>query len=190
MCTPTPGNVTPAFRMTSRRFGRVTVALIGLAVLLAGCSATQRRPAAVKAAPRTVLGTAPAGRHGRARATAGQLASGKLLIFFKRVYGGDPTASQLTVDTNGMAAAVEVDGGIQGEHKQLFMMPSAQLDHLKRLITTTRLRTVGRLSVNYYTYWVTIGHRAWRLQQGQIPAAMRPLIDELDAITDARTVYT
>jgi hypothetical protein len=164
------------------------VALIGLAVLVAGCSASQRRPAAAKAPPRTAPGTAPAGRGGRARPTAGQLASGKLLIFFKRVYGGDPTASQLTVDTNGIAAAVEVDGGIQGEHKQLFMMPSAQLDHLKRLITTTRLRTMGRSS-DYYTYWVTIGHRAWRLHQHQIPAAMRPLIDELDAITDARTVY-
>lgn len=117
------------------------------------------------------------------------LAPGKLLVFFKRVVGADPLASQLTVDKDGRAAAVITLGGVEGEHKQIFTMPPGQLQRLRRLIGGTRLRNTGCCDARFYIYWVSIGAHSWTLEQREVPRAIRPLMDDLDAITDRHTVF-
>lgn len=112
-----------------------------------------------------------------------------LLVYFKRAVSADPLASQLIVDTDGRASALITLGGINGEKKHVFAMAPAQLRRLRRLVTHTRLRDTTCCDTRYYIYWVTMRGRTWRLQQRRVPASMRPLIHELDAITDSHTGY-
>jgi hypothetical protein len=112
-----------------------------------------------------------------------------LLVYFKRVVGGDPLASQLIVDTDGSASALITLGGPSGEKKHIFTMAPAQLHRLHGLVARTHLRNTWCCDTNYYVYWVTVRGRSWRLQQRRVPRSMRPLINELDAITDAHTGF-
>jgi hypothetical protein len=112
-----------------------------------------------------------------------------LLVYFKRAVSADPLASQLIVDTRGRASALITLGGINGEKKHLFALAPAQLKRLRRLITGTRLRDTTCCDTRYYIYWVTMRGHTWRLQQRRVPPPMRPLIHELDALTDAHTGY-
>jgi hypothetical protein len=114
---------------------------------------------------------------------------GQLLIFFKRVVGADPTASQLIVDRNGQASALETNGGPGGEHRQDFRLASTKLHRLEALIRATPLQDTNCCNPNYYTYFVSNGQQSWRLDQTHIPPHDRALIDDLDAITDAHTIY-
>ncbi len=160
-----------------------------LAVVGVGCGANQAPtrhdalPASASARglpARAVTTTRPASVYG---------GPAPLLIYFKRVVGLDPVASQLTVDTNGSASAVITLGGIDGAKKHDFTMTPAQLRPLRMLIAKTRLRNTGCCDARYYFYFLSVHGRTWRLQQRSVPRSIRPLIDELDAITDAHTSY-
>jgi hypothetical protein len=119
-------------------------------------------------------------------------------VYFKRVQGVDPLSSYLIVHTNGTAVAVVTNGGIgggglpssgEGEVKHTFALPGPSLQRLRSMIKGTRLRTTGCCNVGEYLYWVTVGDRVARLQQGAVPRDERPLIARLNAITDAHTLY-
>ena len=114
---------------------------------------------------------------------------GKMLVFFKRVVGADPLASQLTVDTNGLSDAMTTYGGIEGNHEQVFRLLPGQLRRLTRLLRRTHLRSTSCCSSLSYIYWVTERGRAWQLQQGRVPLNMRPLILTLDGITNVHTQF-
>ncbi len=114
---------------------------------------------------------------------------GKPLVFFKRVVGADPLASQLTVDTNGLSDAMTTYGGLEGNHEQVFRLRRAQLRRLERLLDATHLRSTSCCSALSYIYWVIERGRSWQLQQGRVPLNMRPLILTLDGITNVHTVF-
>jgi hypothetical protein len=111
------------------------------------------------------------------------------LIFFKRAVGGDPTASQVTIDRDGHAAALVTDGGIEGEKKHYFTLSPSQLAQLRRTIARTRLHDTSCCDVRYWIYWVSLRGRTYRLADKQVPASARPLMDTLDALIDAHTQY-
>jgi hypothetical protein len=110
-------------------------------------------------------------------------------VYFKRVQGVDPMASQLTVDVDGRAIAVVTLGGLSGEQKHAFVMTPAQLRHLRTMLGRARLHDTACCDPRDYVYWITSGNHTWRVQQQSVTAAMRPLVHELDAITDAHTTY-
>lgn len=150
---------------------------IGAMALLAGCGSASHPTTSRQR-------TTPAAPH----ITRAMVQRGALLVLFKRVVGSDPLASQLTVDTNGLADATITYGGINGEREQAFRLSPDQLRRLKRLLQATHLRSTTCCSPRSYTYWVTEGGRSWRLQQGWVPINMRPLILSLDGLTNVHTV--
>jgi hypothetical protein len=158
---------------------RLVLAAMVVAATVAGCGGANNRsgtgrdatPARVKKQAGIYGGPAP------------------LLVYFKRAVGEDPLASQLIVDTDGSASALITLGGPSGEKKHVFAMAPAQLRRLRRLIVRTHLHDTWCCDTNYYIYWVTVAGHSWRLQQRRVPPAMRPLINELDAITDAHTGF-
>jgi hypothetical protein len=111
------------------------------------------------------------------------------LIFFKRVVGGDPTASQVTIDRDGHAAALVTVGGIEGEKKHYFTLGPSRLAQLRRTIARTQLHNTSCCDVRYWIYWVSLGGRTYRLADKEVPASARPLMDTLDALIDAHTQY-
>ena len=120
------------------------------------------------------------------------MASGRLLVEFERAFGQDPRASELTVDTNGVAETVITYSGIHRGHEHVFNLPRGQLQRLRRLrrlVDRTRMRDTWCCDARYYIYWVSLHHRGWRLQQHRIRGPMRPLIDDLSRITAAYTFY-
>jgi hypothetical protein len=175
--------------MTTRAVLRCLTALVAMAVV-SGCGGQQTaRTAAADAAAadvRTDGGVSPATT---GTTPAPSLAAGQLLILFKRAVGVDPLSSQLTVDRDGRTAALITLGGPGGQHKQLFAMPAAQLRHLRRLLQNTRLRDTTCCDARYYIYDVSAQGHSWRLQQGDIPGPLRPLIAYLNAILDRHTAY-
>ncbi len=110
-------------------------------------------------------------------------------MFFKRALGFDPVASQLTVDKDGRAEALITLGGPQGQHKQVFTLPPAELHRLRNLLRGSRLRNTTCCNPGFYIYWISIAAHSWRLQQRDVPRSARGLIDELDAITDSHTGF-
>ncbi|MFZ0088375.1 MAG: hypothetical protein WAL63_02635 [Solirubrobacteraceae bacterium] len=114
--------------------------------------------------------------------------AGRLMIHFQRVTGYDPWASELSVNKRGAAVAIETVGG-DGEKRQTFTLTPTALRRLRRLVDRTRLRDTWCCSARSYIYVVYIDNHAWRLQQGRIPASMKPLIADLNAITNAHTIW-
>lgn len=156
---------------------------LATAALIAGCGDTSVHvPAASN--------HAPAVSH-RATATvhASPAPSGRPLVIFKEAIGADPTVSQLTVDTNGQAATVIVDGGIDGAHKHSFTMAPAQFRRVCMLLQHTRLADTRNGNPNHYTYWVLYGGHGWEMAQDYLPSSMRRLIVDLDALTNDNLKY-
>jgi hypothetical protein len=145
-------------------------------------------------------GTRPIATHGKSRpaatdvrasaaGVAASAASAPQLVFFKRAVGVDPLASQLTVYRDAMATAVITLGGANGGHIQTFPMSVAQFRRLSSLLRHARLRNTGCCDVGAYIYWVIGDGRSARLEQHEVPRDLRPLIEDLNAITDAHTTY-
>jgi hypothetical protein len=161
---------------------RIITAFALALALLSGCGGTERERAAQRPAPKPAAAVQP---------------SGPVLVYFRRVQGVDPLASFLIVHTNGTALAVITYGGLGGgggahaggEVKHTFVLRDAQLRQLKAMIRDTRLRATTCCKVNLYIYWLTARNRSLRLQQGAVPRAERPLINDLNVITDAHTKY-
>lgn len=122
-------------------------------------------------------------------AAAGANETPPIYVFFKRAQGVDPLASQLTVYADGTAVAVITNGGVDGAKKHTFSLSLAGLRHLRYLVARTRLRDTRCCNTELYTYWVTAGGQSARLEQGAVPRPMRPLLADLNAITDAHTNY-
>jgi hypothetical protein len=159
---------------------------LAIVLLLAGCTTAD----AIQRTSPHPRSPAPDATAARSRPSAVSPAPGRLLIFFKRAVGADPTASQLTVDRNGQASALETNGGPGGEHRENFRLAPNKLRRLETLVRTTSLHDTDCCNPNYYTYFVSNGKQSWRLDQTHVPARARALIADLDAITDAHTVYT
>lgn len=166
--------------MQSSRHITIPLALAAL-TLAAGCGgSSSTRPAratgtdAATSSSRTAAATAPAA---------------PMYLFFKRSMGVDPLASQLTVYADGTAVAVITNGGIDGAVTHTFHLSASQLHHLRDLAGGTRLRNTSCCNTELYTYWLTVGNQSARLQQGIVPSGERPLIADLNAITDAHTNF-
>ncbi len=159
-----------------------------LVATAAGCGATGRAPGAGAPAGRaTAPLTASASAAPRAAVYGGPA---PLLVYFKRVIGVDPLASQLVVDRNGSAAATITLGGVGGQKRRDFMMPAPDLRALRALLAHTRLSDTACCNdPGYYLYWISAGDRTWRLEQRRVPRRARRLIDTLNAITDAHIGY-
>lgn len=172
-----------------RLSGAVAAGLaITLAALIGACGASRpgRRARAHPITAKVSGVTAPAAT----AAVAPSLAPGQLLVFFKRVVGADPVASQLTVDRDGRASAALTLGGLDGEKKRVFKIPAERLRKLRELIRHTRLRDTTCCDARQYLYFVSIAGHTWRLQQGRIPPPLRRLVGELNSITNLHTAYT
>jgi hypothetical protein len=137
----------------------------------------------------TTSTSAPVATPTTARTSALDPGPAPRLVYFKRVQGVDPMASQLTVDADGRAVAVVTLGGLSGEKKHAFVMAPGRLRQLRAILGRTRLHDTTCCDPRDYVYWITAGSHTWRLQQQSVTPAMRPLVHELDAITDAHTTY-
>jgi hypothetical protein len=155
-------------------------------VLLAGCGSRQStHPASAETAAgqqRTAIGTTD-----RSTAGATTAPSAPTLVFFKRVFGTDPMATQLTVYTSGQGTAELGFGGVNGVQAHTFRLRPKQLHRLSYLLSHTPLQTTGTPDMRHYVYWVTTRTASNRLQDGMVPLASRPLIAELNAMADAHT---
>lgn len=162
---------------------RLTAAIAITAAVTSACGGAgsgQRRtahPPATARPVRSALGPAPS------------LAPGRLLIFFKRTVGGDPEASQLTVDRDGRASAYITLGGPDGQKRHDFRITGEALRRLTRLVRRTPLHDTACCDVRYYIYFISARGHSWRVEQHAVPARSRALLRELDAITDAHTGY-
>ncbi len=114
-----------------------------------------------------------------------------LLVYFQRVVGVDPLASQLVVDTDGSAVATITLGGVNGQKRDAFTIDALRMRALRALIAHTPLSDTACCNdPGYYLYWISLGgRRTWRLEQRRVPRASRRLIDTLNAITDAHTHF-
>src|SRR5581483_11221528 len=99
-----------------------------------------------------------------------------LLLDFKRTVGFDPLSSELTIRADGHATAVITLGGRNGEKKQVFTLAPDQLAQLRRMLARAPLRNTTCCNVNLYIYWLIGRGHSVRLQQGRLPAKLRPLI--------------
>ncbi len=159
-----------------------------LVTAAAGCGASGRAghdgaPTGT-ATPR--LASGPSGRP-RAAVYGGPA---PLLVYFKRVIGVDPLATELVVDSNGSAAATITLGGVGGQKRHDFTMPASALRGLRALMAHTRLTDTACCNdPGYYLYWISAGGHTWRLEARRVPPRARRLIDALNAITDAHTGY-
>lgn len=160
-------------RGTSHRRPGAAALAAALAAVVAGCGAVGD-PAKSSTTRRAAVYGGPA----------------PLLIYFKRVIGVDPLASQLVVDTNGSAAATITLGGVGGQKRHDFMLSAPGLHALRTLIAQTRLLDTPCCNdPGYYLYWVSVAGHTWRLEQRRLPRAARRLIGALNAITDDHTGY-
>lgn len=98
-------------------------------------------------------------------------------------------SSELTIRTDGHATAVITLGGVDGEKKHVFTLPGRQLTQVKSMLAHVRLASTSCCNVNLYIYWLIAGGQSARLQQGRLPARLRPLIAKLNAIADAHMTY-
>jgi hypothetical protein len=146
---------------------------------VSGCAAHAGHSATATDSPRKAA--APAA------AAVTTSAPGHRLISFRRVFGSDPLASTLTVYSGGVSVATLGFGGRNGLQVHRFQMPAAQLLRLRSLVRRAHLRTTDVNDVKHYIYWVTTDRGSYRLRDGLVPDASRPLIAELNAITDKRT---
>ena len=112
-----------------------------------------------------------------------------LLLNFKRTVGFDPLSSELTIRSDGHATAVITLGGVNGEKKHVFTLPGRQLAQVKRMLAQVPLQSTSCCNVNLYIYWLIARGQSVRLQQGRLPARLRPFIAELNAIADAHMNY-
>ena len=156
-----------------------TVAL----ALLAGCGGTHSSPGTYSTATSDPL---PASPTAATQSDAAPL-TGRLLVFFKRSQGVDPMASQLTVDVDGASQAVVTEGGVDGARVQTFKLTPLELRTLRGLVHRTHLDNTCCCNDAYYVYWVSTPAGSFRLQQGHVPAALRPLMKRLNSITDKHT---
>ena len=137
-----------------------------------------------------VLATAGCGGHHATPVHAAPpQAQAPLLLDFKRTVGFDPLSSELTIRIDGHATAVITLGGLNGEKKHAFTLARNQLAQVKRMLARAVLKSTSCCNVNLYIYWL-MGHgHSVRLQQGRLPAKLRPLIAELNTIADAHMNY-
>jgi hypothetical protein len=167
-------------------------AAVGLLSLLGGCGGEHHRQPAPAQSPSATSASSPrtAGQTTAKTSTAARPApAGRLLVYFKRTIGFDPMASQLKIYANGSAVTVTTLGGRNGAKVNTFEMPASRLRRLRSLIAHTPLATTSCCDTRLYVYWVIAGPHSSRLQQGAIPRASRPLIAQLNALTDAHTDY-
>jgi hypothetical protein len=165
---------------------------IGLLPLLGGCGGQHpRQPAPSQSPGATSASTTPTAGQAQTKTSsaARRAPTGRLLVYFKRTIGFDPMASQLKIYANGSAVTVTTLGGRNGAKVNTFEMPATRLRRLRSLIAHTPLRTTRCCDTGLYVYWVIAGQRSSRLQQGTIPRASRPLIAQLNALTDKHTNY-
>ncbi len=156
----------------------VTVGIVGAA--LTGCGATAPHHRAAPLAAIGAIPSSPALAHATSTAT-----SGRVLISFRRVFGTDPAASTLTVYAGGRAVATAGYGGRNGLQVYRFRMSPAQLRHLRALVPATPPPSADAGDFHGYIYWIITDRGSYRLRTGAVPPAARPLIAELNAITDA-----
>jgi hypothetical protein len=181
-----------------RRPPVTAVVIAAVAVLVGACESSGVAPpargrAATGAALAELQAAAASARTSTINTTtmpfAVTMGAAQRLIFFKRAVGGDPTASQLTIDRDGHAAALVTNGGIEGEKKHYFTLAPSRLAQLRRMIARTQLRDTSCCDVRYWIYWVSLRGRTYRLAEKQVPASARPLMHILDALIDAHTQY-
>lgn len=154
--------------------------------LLAGCGSLQSTDATrAKTAAGQQQAAIAATDASTARATAAP--STRTLVFFKRVFGTDPMATQLTVYTSGQGTAELGFGGVNGVQAHTFHLRPRELHRLSYLLSHTPLQTTGTSDMRHYVYWVTTRTASHRLQEGMVPPASRPLIAELNTMADAQT---
>jgi hypothetical protein len=120
----------------------------------------------------------------------GESTHAPLLVYFKRVIGIDPLASELTVHQDGTGVALITFGGVGGQHRRGFRLSRSQYGRLRSLVVSARrtgLRETGCCAdVNHYIYTVILAGRAVRWQQRTVPRADRQLIDLLNQLLDQR----
>ena len=170
---------------------RLTALIAVTLALLAGCGASTHRTTSSHAMTglRGLPTPVTSGDRSARRPVGAVRPSGPVLVYFKRVSGVDPLGSYLIIHTNGTALAVVTNGGIEGEVKHTFALPTVELSRLRHLVTTTRPQSSGCCNLAVYSYWLTAHSHSWRVEQGLVPTTERPLIRVLDALSDAHENY-
>lgn len=154
--------------------------------LLGGCGAHSRHgPVRTGATPRTTrTAIAPLGA---------ESTHSPLLVYFKRVTGIDPLASELTVHRDGSSVALVTLGGVGGQHRRGFTLSHSQYRRLRGLLDAARRAGLHSTNccadVNHYIYTLTLAGRAVRWQQRNVPRADRQLAAFLSQLLDRNTEY-
>jgi hypothetical protein len=168
---------------------RLALVLASLVAVLSGCAAgSHHRPTPAQPIPNLPQSATPAVSHAPVGASS-LVPAGRLMIRFQRVTGYDPWASELSVNRRGQAVAVETVGGMSGQKRHTFTLSPTVIRHLRQLIDHAHLRDTWCCSARSYMYILYIDGHAWRLQQGHLTTSMKPLIAELNAITNVHTIW-
>lgn len=114
-----------------------------------------------------------------------------LLVYFKRVIGLDPLASELTVHRNATGVALMTFGGVGGQRRRGFTLTRSQYRRLRALVESGRragLHATGCCThVNHYIYTVMLAGHAVRWEQRGVPRADRQLVGLLNQLLDGHT---